>query len=480
MTTVAKVARNTVFGFLGQAAVKGVQLGTAAVLARVLETAGFGDLGYIVAVQAFFVFLGDFGIEKTVLKKVARHPDRTQTLLGAAIGLRTVLSFGAALLAILFLVLAAPTPRLAWLGALACATLPFTFGTLYPAFYQAHLRVGRAAWLSFLQGAVTASFLLLAALAPALRPGLAKHHLELVVAALAAAPVASLLLSGWLSRRDLRPRLAYDPALWRAILREASPLAFNTICVLIAVRADQIILRSLRGAEELGQYVAAVRLYEGFTIIPAVLLMSAYPLMARYDRHSSARYYEASYWSYKVLGIFVLPLALSFTILAEPVMRLVYGDPYVPASTALSILMWALFFSFTGMVTFDAVTAAGRQRIFFVFSLITVFVSLALNFALIPRYGMTGAAIAALLASGVNLPFLAWLPETRPLIRRLFAAVWRPLLATGILALLPIAGVSPRPFLLALVPAYLTLLLAMGGIDRRDLELFRKALGRSD
>lgn len=479
MTTVAKVARNTFFGLLGQIAVKAVQLGTAAVLARALNTSGFGDLGYVVAVQSFFLFIGDFGVEKIALKQIARHPERAPGIVGAAMTLRAVLSLGSALLAVLFLMLAAPTARLAWLGALACVTLPLALGTLYPVFYQSHLRVGRAAWLTFLQGALAGGFMLCAAFAPAEWPGLKEYRLELVVAAMAAAPVASLLLSGWLSRRDLRPRLAYDPDLWRAFLREASPLAFNTICIMITLRADQLILRAFRGADALGQYVAAVRLYEAFTIIPAVLLLSGYPLMARYDRDGSARYLETARWSYKILAIFALPLALGFVVLAEPVMRLLYGAPYTPAATALAILMGSLFFSFTGMVTFDAVTAAGRQRIFFALSLITMAVNLALNFALIPRYGVTGAAIAALVTTAVNLPFLAWHRETRPLMQKLLGATWRPLLATGILALLPAAGVPPLPFLLALLPAYFLLLLAMGGIDRKDLALVREALRRS-
>ena len=479
MTTVTKVARNSLFGLLGQIAVKAVQLGTAAVLARTLNTSGFGDLGYVVAVQSFFLFIGDFGVEKIALRQIARRPERAPVVLGAAMTLRALLSLGSALLAVLFLVLAAPTARLAWLGALACLTLPLALGTLYPVFYQSHLRVGRAAWLTFLQGALTGGFMIGAAFAPSEWPGLMQYRLELVVAAMAAAPVASLLLSGWLSRRDLRPRLAYDPDLWRAFLREASPLAFNTICIMITLRADQLILRAFRGADALGQYVAALRLYEAFTIIPAVLLLSGYPLMARYDRDDSAGYYEIARWSYKLLAIFALPVALGFVVLAEPIMRLFYGAPYTPAATALVILMWSLFFSFTGMVTFDAVTAAGKQRVFFALSLVTVIFNLALNFTLIPRYGVTGAAIAALLTTTVNLPFLALIRETRPLIQKLLGATWRPLLATGILALLRVAGTPPIPFLLILLPAYLLLLLAMGAIDRKDLALLREAFRRA-
>ncbi|MDP3938765.1 MAG: flippase [Deltaproteobacteria bacterium] len=479
MSTVAKVARNTVLGFLGQASLRVVQLAAAAVLARSLSTAGFGDLGYVIAIQTFFLFMGDFGVEKIVLKEIARRPGEAERLVGAAMTLRALLSVASAVLAALFLVATAPTPRLAWLGIAACATLPFSLGSLYPAFYQARLEVGRAAWLAFLQGAVTSTLLVAAAFAPSFWPRLGGARLELVVAALAIAQPVALVLLGFVSKRDIRPRLAVDRALWKTYLREAAPLAFNSACILITLRADQIILRSLRGADALGQYVAALRLYDAFTMVPAVLLLSAYPLMARYDRESPERYYETAKWSYKLLAVFILPVALAMTVVAGPIVKLLYGAPYASSALPLAILMWSLFFSFTSMVTFDAVTAAGRQRIFFLLSIVTTAVNLALNFLLIPRYGAPGAAVALLLTSALNLPFLAWIAETRPLVRKLAEATWRPLGVTGLLALVPLSGVATGPFLVALLPAYLLLLLVTGSLDRRDLELARRAFGRA-
>ncbi len=479
MSTAATVARNTFLGFLGQVAVKAVQLGTSIVLARALQTEGFGDLGYIIALQTFFLFVGDFGVEKIALKEIARAPAEAARLAGAAMTLRALLSVGAAALAAAFLFVAAPTARLAWLGALACLSLPLTVASLYPAYFQARLRVGRAAWFTFVQGAITSGLMLLAALAPAFLPDLRAVRLEIVVAAAAIAPLPSLAVSAWMARGDIRPRIAIDPALWRSFLRQSAPLAFNTLCILLCVRADQVILRSLKGAEALGQYVAAVRFFDAFAIIPAVLLLSGFPLMSRYDRDSPARYLETARWSYKILATFVLPVALATTVLADAIVVLLYGEPYAPAAGPLAILMWSLFFSFTSMVTFDAVTAAGRQRVFFGISLFTTAANLALNFLLIPPYGARGAAVAVLISSTLNLPFLAWLRETRPLIRTLATVSWRPLLATGILALALAGGVPLRAFLLALLPAYLALLLATGGLGRRDLDLIREIFRRA-
>ena len=479
MTLAATVARNTLAGFAGQAAVRLVQLGTSAVLARALHASGFGDLSYLIAVIGFFQFLGDLGVEKIVLREIAREPERAPSLVGAAIALRVLLSIGAAALAALFFALFSPTATLAHLGALACLSLPLTVGSIYPAYYQAVLRVGMAAWITVVQGAITSGLLLLAALAPALVSSLEPIRLPLVVAAFALAPIPSLAASAWIARRDLRPRIPGDRALWGPLLRQAAPLAFNTICILVCLRADQVILRSMKGAEALGHYGAALRFFDAFTIVPSVLLLSVFPLMARFDRVTPERIYETARWSYKALSIFILPVALAVTVLAGPIVRAIYGETYLPAARPLAILIWSLFFSFASMVTFDAVTAAGRQRVFLGLSVFTTAVNVALNLLLIPRYGATGAATAALLYSASNLPILAALRATRPLVAQLVAASWRPLLAVGLLALVPALGLPRAMFLALIFPAYALLLIASGALGRDDLDLLRRVRGRA-
>jgi O-antigen/teichoic acid export membrane protein len=474
MTLAGTVARNTLAGFAGQAAVKLIQLGTSAVLARTLHASGFGDLGYLLAVLSFFQFVGDLGVEKIALREIAREPERAPSVVGAAISLRVLLSTGAAALAALFFALFSPTATLVRLGALAALSLPLGVASIYPAYYQAVLRVGTAAWIAVVQGTITSGLLLLAALAPAA----ASARRPLVVAAVALAPIPSLAASAWIARRDLRPRIPGGRALWGPLLGEAAPLAFNTICILVGLRADQVILRSMKGADALGHYSAALRFFDAFTIVPSVLLFTVFPLMARFDRVTPERLYETARWSYKVLSVFILPVALATTVLAEPIVRTIYGAPFLPAARPLAILMWSLFFFFTSMVTFDAVTAAGRQRVFLALSVFTTAVNIALNLVLIPRYGATGAATAALLYAASNLPVLALLRATRPLVGELISASWRPLLAAGLLSIVPALGLSRAAFLALLLPGYALLLFASGALGPSDLALLRKALGR--
>ncbi len=476
MSLAATVARNTIAGFAGQAALRLLQLATSAVLARALGVAGFGDYGYLVAVLTFFQFLGDLGVEKIAVREIARDPARGAALAGAAIALRAALSLAAAAAAVVFFLAAAPSADLARLGVLCALALPLTLGSIYPAFYQAVLRVPAAVRITVVQGAIASVLLLAAALLPFIAPGLRGARLALAAAAFALAGPIALAASAWLARADLRPRLAVDREAWGRLLRAAAPLAFNSICILVCLRADQVILREVRGAEALGRYGAALRLYDALTMVPAVLLLSGFPLMARAASEAPERLARTAAWNYRVLSAFILPVALAVTIVAEPLLRGLFGAPYAPAAPALALLTWSLFFSFSAMVTFDAITAAGRQRLFVALSIFTTAVNLSLNLWLIPRMGVTGAAIAALIFSAANLPVLAALRETRPLVAAFARESARPLLATGLLALVFAAGVPRVPFLIGLLPAYLLLMRLSGGIRRGDLARLLGAL----
>lgn len=469
MRLAATVARNTIAGFAGQTALRLLQLATSAVLARALGAAGFGDFGYLIAVITFFQFLGDLGVEKIAVREIARDPARAAELAGAAITLRAALSVAAALAAIVFFLAAAPSADLARLGALCALAIPLTLASIYPAYYQAMLRVPAAMRITLVQGAIASALLLAGALLPRLAPSLDGARLAFVTAAFALAGPASLAASAWLARADLRPRLSVDREAWGRLLRAAAPLAFNSICILVSLRADQVILRNVQGAEALGRYSAALRLYDALTVVPMVLLLSGFPIMARAAGQAPERLARTAAWNYRILSAFILPVALATTILAGPILRGVFGAPYAPAAPALALLTWSLFFSFSAMVTFDAITAAGRQRLFVGLSIFTTTLNLALNLWLIPRYGTTGAAVAALVNSAASLPVLAALGETRPFIAAFARESARPILATGLLALVFAAGVPRVPFLIGLLPAYFLLLRVTGGIRRGDL-----------
>src|SRR5207249_9820698 len=93
------------------------------------------------------------------------------------------------------------------------------------------------------------------------------------------------------------------------------------------------------------------------------------------------------------LGL-AFPVAVGTTLMAEPIIRLLAGEEYLPHSAnALRVLIWFLPFSFTNALLQYVLIALNRQRfITGAFVLATGFNVLA-NLLLIPRFSYIGAAV---------------------------------------------------------------------------------------
>jgi O-antigen/teichoic acid export membrane protein len=73
----------------------------------------------------------------------------------------------------------------------------------------------------------------------------------------------------------------------------------------------------------------------------------------------------------------------------------VYGQAYVRSVPATMILMLGVVFASVGRVAFPYFYTLGRPLNNVVISFVTLLINIALNFMLIPKYGIYGAAIAS-------------------------------------------------------------------------------------
>src|SRR5207249_10573089 len=153
----------------------------------------------------------------------------------------------------------------------------------------------------------------------------------------------------------------------------------------------------------------------------------------------------------KTLIALALPIAVGTTILADPLIRPVAGDAFLPhAALALQIPIWFVPFSFTNGLLQYVLISVNQQRFVTLAFVVAVVYNVTLNLILVPRWSYLGAAIVTVLSEIVLLgPF--WFAVGRhvePL--RVLPLAWRPAVA----ALLMAPGVwllRETPILAALV-----------------------------
>ena len=233
----------------------------------------------------------------------------------------------------------------------------------------------------------------------------------------------------------------------RSMMLYALPFMVVSLLSMMTYWLDVVMLGMLTDTATVGLYHPAARTAG---IIRAVLFAFAgiaAPMMAALHTESEkaeiGRIYKMlTRW---ILGLVVPPVIL-FMILPEPVLG-IFGTRFTPGRNALVLLTAASFLhvSFGLSSTLLAMTGYARLCLYNAFGALGLQVTL--NFLLIPRMGINGAALATLLVfvllSSVRLSEIFILLKIHPFAK----ALWKPLAAGLFAALLLVAA---RPWLLGL------------------------------
>ena len=373
-----------------------IGLGVGIWVARYLGPKQFGLLSYAAAFVSLFAWLSDLGLDRIVVRElVTRRLDRG-AILGTAFLLK--LAGGFIILAAATAIAGALNPgdvRTRLLVAITAAgtiaqaadVVDYDFQSLLQSKYATVARSVAFQVLSILK------LLLIFLRAPLLAFAIA-GSVELVLAAV-------MLL---IVHRVKAP----DAGTWqwnsfaaRALLRDSWPLMFASLMVIIYMRIDQVMLKSLSSVQEIGKYAASVRISEGWYFILMAISTSIFPKLVdanavSQDRLDSTvrRFYAAMVF---VAYVFALPLSLFSGVLST----ILFGAQYDGMETMLAISVWAGVFVGVGLVRGSYCSAKNLNTFLLISTAVGAVLNILLNLFLIPRYGGRGAAIATLASYAV-------------------------------------------------------------------------------
>jgi len=178
----------------------------------------------------------------------------------------------------------------------------------------------------------------------------------------------------------------------RRLLGQALPLGVAGLAVTAYYKLDSILVFEIAGARENAFYAAAYRFLDALQVVPMTAISVFVPVFMRFRAEDRRRAASVHRLGTVLLMAVAVPIAACGAVLAPTVADLVYGDEYVETGVLLRIMLPAFVGISLGYVATGILVAEHLVRPYLVIAVTAAILNVALNLALIPRYGATAAA----------------------------------------------------------------------------------------
>lgn len=364
-------------------------------VARYLGPEQFGVYSYAAAFVALFGAIAKLGLDGIVVRDLVSHPDQRDICMGTAFWLKQI----GALLTLATLAIAVQ-----FTGNDATTNLYIFIiasGLIFQSFEVVDL---------YFQSKVLSKYVSIAKLIQLTLSSILKLYFIFIHADLfwfvlvtlidQVSLALSLVFAYW--RRKLGSFFwRFDLGTAKVMLRNSWPLILSGIAIMLYMRIDQIMIKEMLGEREVGLFSAAVRLSEAWYFVPVIIATSLFPAIVNARKTNQELYNKRLQRLYSVLVYFAVGVAVPVTFMAESIVVTLYGTQYQDAATVLSIHIWAGLFVSMGVVNGQWFLAENLQNLGTRNTLTGAVTNVALNYFLIPLYGVTGAALATFISYGV-------------------------------------------------------------------------------
>lgn len=365
-------------------------------VSRYLGPVKFGQLSYTISLVTILAMLCHLGLEGLTVRHFVKFPESTQETFSTAILLKL---FGAifaysVLLVFVFLTEQVNSPSF-WLLIVAGLYI-FAEPILVSCFWFESQVQGKYTAIAKTIGLLTVAIIklgLIAAGASVVVFG-AAFALEALLSA-----VALVILIIKRSSLSYSAKF-YNAGLAKTLMSQGWMVMFGAIFAAIYRKIDQTMLMWMDSAAEVGIYAVGAQISEIWGFIPVAIVASLFPSLIKMKDRDEKCYQQRLQQIFDFLALLSMGLAIVLSVIAEPLILLLFGEQYAGAGYVLQIHIWSCVFVFYRALFSKWI----HIEQVLMFSLITqgigALANVALNLWLIPLYGALGAAWATLLSYG--------------------------------------------------------------------------------
>ena len=366
----------------------GVSLFVGIYVARYLGPERYGLLSYANSFVGIFLALATLGLDEIVVRELLKTPEQREKILGTSFLLKligTLLMWVAIFTAVPFTENDLQTNIL---------IIIIAFGAVFQAFnvidlnFQAKVKSKYVVHSQFVQLIISSIVKIILVVNEAPLIWFASvYSLDVIV--LAMGLVFAYLYNG---ENIFSWKWSFETS--KYLLHDSWPLIFAGVVVSVYMKIDQVMIKEMLGAKEVGLYAAAVKLSEAWYFFPMAIASSLFPAIINAKVYQKEVYYQRLQKLYDLMVWIAIAIALPISILSSWIVELLYGNEYLESSSVLNIHIWSGIFIFLGVASSKYLLAENYIKKTFYRTFVGALLNIIMNYYLIGIMGIKGAAIS--------------------------------------------------------------------------------------
>lgn len=358
--------------------------------ARLLGPSSYGLISYAGAYTAFFTSICNLGLNSIIVKELIDNKEIQGKILGTIIGLRALSSLLSAMtiIGIVSIVDKGESTAIS-VVALCSISLIFQVGESISYWFQSRY-----------QSKVTSIMILLSYLIVSLYKVILLILKKEVQWFAFATALDFMCLSIFLYasyRKYEGPKLSFSWTIGKKLLGKSYHYILSGMMVALYGQTDKMMLKQMLNQNEVGYYSIAQTISNMWVFILAAIIDSIYPTIMHLYQQNKKKFEQKNKQLYAIVFYLSLFASLGILILGGFVIKVLYGNEYLPAVLPLKIITWYTAFSYLGVARNAWIVCENKQKYLKYMYVCAAIINIILNLVFIPILGAVGAALASLI-----------------------------------------------------------------------------------
>lgn len=358
--------------------------------ARYLGPGNYGLINYGGAYVAFFSALCTLGLNSVIIKDFVDNPEEQGEAIGSALVMRFISSIMSALM-IVGIVSVIDKNEKTTIAVVALCSIGSIFNIFdtFNYWFQYQYKSKITSIASLCAYVITALYkIILLVVGKDVKWFAFASSVDYIV-------IAIFLWSAYKIYGGSRLKFSWHKS--KTLLKLSYNYILSAIMVSVYGQTDKLMLKQMMSDSEVGYYATATAICTMWTFVLQAIIDSVYPSILRLKNKDQKAYETKNRQLYAIVFYVSCFVSVVFLIFGDLIVRILYGQKYMPSAPVLKAITWYTAFSYLGVARNAWIVSEGQQKYLkYIYGSACV-INILLNYILIPISGAVGAAVASLI-----------------------------------------------------------------------------------